>query len=334
MSEPSFYDILGVNEKSSHDEIKKAFRKLSLKHHPDRNNNSPESVKNFQTIGEAWETLGDASKRKQYDMSRRFGDAFPIPGMFSSASMNQSGFPGMNMDEVFAQMFGGMPHDMHFTSVPPFGGMQMPPGFGGPCGPSIRVFRGGVEVEPDFDFSRKGSTKPTAITKKITIDMSSVVEGDKVPLEFERWVLEEGVKRMETVKIYVDIPAGVDNNEIIVVENAGNVLHDRCIGDVKVIITIENESLFDRNGLDLIWKKEISLKDALCGFSFELKHLNGKSYAIRNTSGTIISPGYTKTIPGMGIKRGNHCGKLIILFTINFPKMLDKEAIEKLSEIL
>ena len=131
MAEPSFYDILGVNEKSSHDEIKKAFRKLSLKHHPDRNNNSPESVKNFQTIGEAWETLGDSSKRKQYDMTRRFGGDFPIPGMFAT-NMNQSGFPGMNMDDVFAQMFGGIPPEMHFTGASPFPGMQMPPGFGGP----------------------------------------------------------------------------------------------------------------------------------------------------------------------------------------------------------
>jgi DnaJ family protein B protein 4 len=333
MAEPSFYDILGVGEKSSHDEIKKAFRKLSLKHHPDRNNNSPESVKNFQTIGEAWETLGDSSKRKQYDMTRRLGGDFPIPGMFTT-NMNQPGFPGMNMDDVFAQMFGGISPDMHFTNAPHFPGMQMPPGFGGPGGPSIRVFRGGVEVEPNFDFSGKGSTKPTAITKKITIDMSSVINGDKVPLEFDRWVLEQGVKRIETVKIYVDIPSGVDNNEIIVIEDAGNVLHDRCIGDVKVIITIENESLFERSGLDLIWKKEISLKDALCGFSFELTHLNGKSYAIRNSSGTIISPGYTKSIPGMGIKRDNHCGKLIILFSISFPKTLDKECIEKLSMLL
>lgn len=333
MAEPSFYDILGVDEKSSHDEIKKAFRKLSLKHHPDRNNNSPESVKNFQTIGEAWETLGDSSKRKHYDMTRRLGGEFPIPGMFTT-NMNQSGFPGMNMDDVFAQMFGGIPPEMHFTGASPFPGMQMPPGFGGPGGPSIRVFRGGVEVEPNFDFSGKGSTKPTAITKKLTIDMSSVINGDKVPLEFDRWVLEHGVKRIETVKIYVDIPSGVDNNEIIVVENAGNILHDKCIGDVKVIIHIENESLFERNGLDLLWKKEISLKDALCGFSFELNHLNGKSYAIRNSSGTIISPGYTKSIPGLGIKRDGHSGKLLILFNIIFPRSLEKDVIEKLKDIL
>lgn len=334
MAEPSFYDILGVDDKASHEEIKKAYRKLSLKHHPDRNNNSPESVKNFQTIGEAWETLGDSSKRKQYDMTRRFGGDFPIPGMFTSSTMNQNVFPGMDMDDVFAQMFGGFPGEMHFATMHPFPGAPMAPGFSGKGGPSVRIFRGGHPMEPEFDFSGKGSTKPTAITKKITVDMASVVTGDKIPLEYERWVLEEGVKRTETVKIYVDIPPGIDNNEIIIKENEGNILHDRCIGDVKIIVQIENESAFERNGLDLLWKKDITLKDALCGFSFELKHLNGKSYSIRNSSGTIISPGYTKVIPGMGIKRDNHCGKLIILFNISFPNSLDKDVIEKLQEIL
>jgi DnaJ-class molecular chaperone len=326
MSEPSFYDILGVDQKASLDEIKKSYRKLSLKHHPDRNQNSPESVKNFQTIGEAWETLGDPVKRHEYDLSRLMGGRFPMSG--------QSGFQSMNIDEVFAQMFGGMPGEMKFSNVHPFPGMQMPPGFGGNGGPNIRVFTGGMSMEPQFDFSMKGSTKPTAITKKITIDMSSVMGGDNIPLEFERWVLEEGVKRVETVKIYVRIPEGIDNNEIIVIENSGNVLHDKCIGDVKVIVNIENDSTFERNGLDLIWKKDISLKEALCGFSFDLKHLNGKSYRINNANGNIISPGYTKIIPGMGIKRQGHSGKLCILFNIVFPDSLDSNVVKQLSEIL
>ena len=85
MSE-SFYKILGVNEKSTKDEIKKAFRTLSMKHHPDKNNGNPESTKKFQKITEAYETLGDEQKREEYDMINknpflRMGHQFGGGGM-------------------------------------------------------------------------------------------------------------------------------------------------------------------------------------------------------------------------------------------------------------
>jgi DnaJ-class molecular chaperone len=69
-SKENFYNILGVGEKATEEEIKKAYRKLSLQYHPDRNNNDPASVQKFQKIGEAYETLSDKEKRREYDMTR------------------------------------------------------------------------------------------------------------------------------------------------------------------------------------------------------------------------------------------------------------------------
>ena len=111
-------------------------------------------------------------------------------------------------------------------------------------------------------------------------------------------------------------------------------IHDDCIGDLKVIIEVRNDSEYIRNGLDLIIDKTISLKDALCGFSFELKYLNGKVYTITNQEGSIVIPEYTKLIPNMGLQRGDSRGQLIIRFHIEFPKSLTSDTIQQLKGLL
>jgi DnaJ-class molecular chaperone len=80
----------------------------------------------------------------------------------------------------------------------------------------------------------------------------------------------------------VPIPAGVDNNEVIVMRDCGNAASDDLKGDVKFIVAVENDSLFVREGMDLHYKKNISLKESLTGFSFEIQHINGKMISINN----------------------------------------------------
>jgi len=84
----------------------------------------------------------------------------------------------------------------------------------------------------------------------------------------------------------------------------------------------------------LIFEKKITLKESLCGFSFELKYINGKSYTINNNSGNIIIPGYKKIIPNMGLTRDDHTGNLIIIFEIEFPTKLSANVLDKLKELL
>ena len=111
-------------------------------------------------------------------------------------------------------------------------------------------------------------------------------------------------------------------------------------GDVKIYIKIKNESVFQRKGLDLIYNQKISLKESLTGFSFELKHLSGKTYVINNSDGKIIQPGYHKLIKHMGMirERGHPApplkGNLIIKFDIQFPNDISEETREKLRAIL
>ena len=96
----------------------------------------------------------------------------------------------------------------------------------------------------------------------------------------------------------------------------------------------EHES-FQRNGLDLIYKKSICLKEALCGCNFQIEHLSGKKYKITNSgTNTILTPNYIKIIPNLGIERGNYKGNLCIKFNVLFPSHLSKTQIEALEKIL
>ena len=158
--------------------------------------------------------------------------------------------------------------------------------------------------------------------------------GANIPVEIERWIIQDGAKTFEKETIYVEIPSGIDDNEIIILRDKGNVANENSKGDIKIFIKIENNSSFKRQGLDLIFEKKISLKEALCGFSFELKHVNGKTYTINNNKGSIVTPSYFKSIPNMGLIRNGHTGSLVITFIVEFPETLTNDQIGVISNTL
>ena len=323
MSDNNYYKILELSETANSEEIKKAYRKLSLKYHPDKNPGKPEVVEVFHKINNAYEILGDSNKKQEYDMMRNNPLAGLMSGMHHGGGGGGGG-QGPNIEEIFANMFFGgmgnpMANQMHG---------QMPQGMF-PGGTSFQIFRNGVPVN-----MAQQVQKPPPIIKTVPINMEMVLTGGSIPIEIERWILENGNKVIEIQTIYVTISKGVDNNEIIMLENQGNVVNDTCKGDIKIFIKIENDTEFQRRGLDLIIYKKISLKESLCGFSFELKYINNKHYTINNSSGNIIPPEYQKIIPNMGLTRDNHVGNLIIIFQVEFPFILTTNQIEALRNIL
>ena len=134
--------------------------------------------------------------------------------------------------------------------------------------------------------------------------------------------------------MYIDIPRGIDNNEIITLENKGNRINSAIIGDVEIKILITNDTQFFRQGLDLIYKKTITLKESYCGFNFDLPYIDGREFKIKNEPGNIIPPNFRKIIPNLGLKRDNDIGNLIILFDVIYPKQFTQEQIERLEKIL
>jgi DnaJ family protein A protein 2 len=146
--------------------------------------------------------------------------------------------------------------------------------------------------------------------------------------------MEHGIKVFEKETIYVTVPKGIDDNELIVLRDKGNILNEQCKGDLKIFVKIENDSMFTRAGLDLVLEKNITLKDALCGFSFEITYINGKSYTLNNNPGNIIPPGFRKMIPNMGLEREQHKGNMVIVFNVEFPEKLTEEQMKKIREVL
>ena len=315
----SFYSQLGIDPSSSKAEIKKAYRTLSMKYHPDKNNNTDESKKKFQEINEAYETLSDDEKRKQYDN--------PVSGQNIFYS-NHAPHPNDIFSHIFSMngMGANMGSDMGNIRVN-INGQEM--NFGSIGGPNIKIFR------------QNSLSKPSPIIKNVEVEMSKILETQSIPIEIERWISENNTKMYELETIYIEIPKGADNNEIIILKNQGNIISqdDKIIkGDIKVIIKIKNDTYYKRQGLNLILDQEISLKESLCGFTFELKYLNGKSYMLNNVKGTIIQNGHNKIIPNLGLTREINgketTGNLIIQFKIKYPETLSNEQIMKLNEIL
>jgi DnaJ family protein B protein 4 len=275
----SFYSILGVPENASSDQIKKQYRKLSLEFHPDRPTGD---ASKFKVINEAYETLSDDPRRKQYDrelhpqeinlFDMMFGDSFMMPGM-------QSMPPHVNV--MFQQI-------------------MKPP--------------------------------PMTITTNITLDQAYT--GCKLSIVIERWIHHNQIKQLETETCYIDIPQGIDSNECLLLPNKGNMGHDGTLGDVRMLIQVSNTTKLTRKGLDLYYQHTLTLKEALCGFSFELEYLQGKSFSINNTLGNIVQPNYKKVVPQLGMKRESSVGNLIIEFQVKFPTTLSSETLTALHALL
>jgi len=302
----NFYETLGVNETAGQEEIKKAYRKLSLMYHPDRNNNSPDSTNKFQKISSAYDIIGNEEKRRQYDMQQK-GNRFSqqTPTFFHTTNANIDPSEILNF---FSNNF--------FNNNASVNGVKI----------GQNIF--------NMDNLKQKLAKPTPIVKTETITLSNAYTGYNMPIEITRWIIENDIKREETETIYIPIPPGVDNNEIIILREKGNMLSETNKGDIKVFIKIQNDTEFTRNGLDIVFNKTIGLKDALCGFNFDMNYLDGRVFKINNTNGNIITNNYNKVLKGMGMKRDNHIGNLIINFTVTFPDKLTNEQINSLREIL
>lgn len=318
----SFYDILGVQKTSTKDEIKKAYRKLSMMHHPDKNNNSKESEDKFKKISEAYETLGNEDNKRMYDMQYQNPFIKMMSSQFSGNMFHQN--QESSFDDILSSIF-GMPFDININNTHNQTHNEMPFGFNNP---NITIFRNGMPIN-----IKQGLQKPTPIIKTINVNLLQIFSGTTIPLDIERWIIENGNKMFEHETIYVNVPQGIDDGEIIIINNKGNVLNENCKGDIKIFIKIENTTEFKRIGLDLLIEKTITLKEALCGFTFELKYITGKTYTLTNSLGNIINNGYKKIIPNMGFVRDNHKGNLVIIFNVVFPEKLSDKTIEILKNI-
>jgi DnaJ-class molecular chaperone len=247
-----------------------------------------------------------------------------------------------NVDDLFSMLFGGGGA----------GGLGNRRGGGAGAMPEIRIFHGGsggpfgpgsgpgpdlgnIYSHPFFRPSAPAIQKPGPIVMIMHITLEQAYRGCTLPVEVNRWIMIGDTKIEEEETLYVNIHSGVDDNEMIVLPEKGNAASDQHKGDVKLTIQVDNNTPFRRNGLDLMYRKTITLKEALCGFSFEFIHLNGKTLSLNNkANSTIVRPNYRKVVNELGMNRDGRSGSLIIEFDIEFPETLSREQIDGLNGLL
>jgi len=297
----SFYEVLGISKDATDTDIKKAYRSLSFKYHPDRNP-SEEATSKIQKINEAYETLSDANLRKQYDAKEGGGHDIGFGG----------GEPFADINNIFNMMFNGM------------SGMHTMQG-----NPHINIFRNGRPGH--FQFS---NIRIQPIIKQAEITLEQSYNGCVYTFEVERTIINNDEQVNEVETMYINLPCGISNGETIILPEGGNIVNSRK-GPLHIQISVVKHEIFTRNGHDLVYSKTITLKESLCGFSVEINHVSGKHFSINNiTNPTVIYPQYKKVVPGLGMKRDNNIGNLIIIFDVKFPETLSKEQTDILKTVL
>ena len=292
----SLYETLGISESASADEIKKAYRRLARKYHPDICKES-DCEEKFKEINGAYEILSDTNKKAQYD---RMGDS-----MFGGQSFHDfAGSQGdVDLDEILRNIFGGA------GGFGSFGG-----GFsGGFGGRSSGGFGGGFSgySEPDLD-----------VEVKITIAFNTAVLGGKHSVNY-------GGESFD-----IKIPAGIKDGEKLRVKNKGKSLGSKK-GDLYLVVTVASSPEYQRDGDNLIKDVDISLKKAIFGGKVELKTLY-KDITIKVPAGVKSGQKLRVKEQGVINRKTKTYGDLYLKLNIVIPKAdeLDEELANMMQEKL
>ncbi len=347
-----YYEVLGVDRNASADEIKKAYRKLAIKYHPDKNPGNKEAEEKFKEAAEAYDVLSDADKKARYD---QFGHA----GVEGAGPDFSGGFGNLNdiLNDLFGGAFGGG-----------FGGFSGFGGFGGGTrqqrvsrGRDIRVrvkltleeIASGVEKEisieksvPCTECSGKGAKNSSDIKTCHACNGTGEVQrvtnsflGQTITRSTCQQCNGEGkiisnpcrncsgsglVRKRETIK--VRIPAGVEAGMQLTLQGQGHAAKNNGInGDLLVVIEEQEHPNLKREGNNLYYTKIISVPEAILGSEAEIPCLDG-NYRIKVEPGT--QSGKVVRLRGRGLPSVNGyggIGDMYVKFAVWIPKKLDKE---------
>ena len=354
-----YYEVLGLQKGASEDEIKKAFRKMAMKYHPDRNPGDKEAEEKFKEINEAYSVLSDPDKKNKYD---RFGHA----GVDPNAGFGDGGFSGAggfdDIFDIFGSMFGG-------------GG-----GFGGGSARRNGPMKGRdlqKAITIDFEEAAFGVKKEISINKYVKCDTCKG-EGNKPGTEKRTCSNCNGTGQVHTVqrtpfgqfqstgpcpecggkgtvidtpcpdcggsgkvrknvKISVDIPAGVDNESVVTLRGQGEPGENGGPnGDLYIVISVRPHKMFKRERDNLYLDMPISFEQAALGDDIIVPTLSEKvSYKI--PAGT--QPGTVFRLKGKGVRnvRSGRMGDMYVKVILEVPTKLNskqKKAIQEMGKTL
>lgn len=303
-----FYKALGVGEDASESDIKKAYRKLSRKYHPDLNPGDAAAEKKFKEISEAYDVLSDKKQREEYDQIRRYGAAGMGAGGFGAGGFS-GGYPGadafggfrggtsanINIDDLLGGLFGGSTggsrrRSAGFTSAD-FGGMGS--GFG----------------NMGSDFGGAQHVAPEESTTSTRISLAQAYTGANVTV-----FLPDGSHTEAR------IPAGIKDGQKVRLRGKG--LRG---GDLKVTVRVSDDSVYSREGNNLILRAPVTLAEAVDGAVIEVPLPDASTVKLRLAPGQV---GRRLRAKGRGFKAKGGDGDLLVIPEIVLPTELSAEAQE------
>ncbi|XP_004480440.3 dnaJ homolog subfamily A member 4 [Dasypus novemcinctus] len=346
VKETEYYDILGVKPSASPEEIKKAYRKLALKYHPDKN---PDEGEKFKLISQAYEVLSDPKKRDIYDQ-----------GGEQAIKEGGSGSPGFSSPmDIFDMFFGGggrmarerrgknVVHQLSVTLEDLYNGVtkklalqknvicEKCEGVGGK--------KGAVEKCPlckgrgmQIHIQQIG---PGMVQQIQTVCIECKGQGERINPK-DRCESCNGAKVIREKKIIeVHVEKGMKDGQKILFHGEGDQEPELEPGDVIIVLDQKDHSVFQRRGHDLIMKMKIQLSEALCGFKKTIKTLDDRILVITSKSGEVIKHGDLKCVRNEGMpiyKAPLERGTLIIQFLVIFPEKhwLSQEKLPQLEALL
>src|SRR5690348_1371311 len=358
-----FYAVLGVSASASQDEIKKQYRKLAARYHPDKNPNDAKAADRFKEISEAYQVLGDADRRKQYDQMRQLGAFGGFGGGGRSGPRPGAGAPGA----------GGPGGNFHFEDFD-IGGL-------GGLGDIFSSMFGGGGTTGGARARNRGPERGQDVEMQLEVPFRVAALGDKVPVELEvneecatckgsgaapgaklqtcpecngRGTISFGqggfavqrpcpmclgrgqvpTERCPTCngagevrtrkKILITVPPGTDSGSRIRLKGqGGRGQHSGPPGDLVISFQVAPDRFFKREGLDVIAPVPINIAQATLGSRISVRTLDGKRVAIRIPPGT--SNGKRFRVRGQGIEKDGAKGDLIVQVDVQVPEKLTED---------
>lgn len=351
-----YYEVLGVNKTATDDELKKAYRKLAKKYHPDANpDNKKEAEAKFKEVNEAYENLSDPQKRRMYDQfghngPQGFGGNSTGGNYYSYTTSGFDGFDMGDLGDIFSSFFGGgfggrttkqsngpkkgndLRHNMEITFEEAYTGVKK----------EIQINRNeecetchgtgakpGTKVETCHVCNGTGQVRQvqnTILGQMQTTRTCTNCHGDGKVIKEPCSTCRGKGKVRKQAKVSINIPAGIDDNQTVVLRGEGEPGEKGGPkGDIYITVHIKRHSVFSRKGDNVTCEIPITITQATLGAELEIPMVAGKKEKYRISEGTQTGTKFTIKNKGFKAIHGNWQGDFIFTVIVQTPKRLSKE---------
>lgn len=346
-----YYEILGVDRNVDENALKKAYRKLAMKYHPDRNPDNKEAEEKFKEVNEAYEVLSDAEKRRRYDQFGHDG----VNGQFGGGGSQGFGGGFGGFEDIFGDIFGDVFGGQRTRRRGPERGQDIKQrvtisfedaAFGKKI--EIKLNRTEECSECHGSGAKAGTGKKTCPTCNGTGEVRTVQrtpfgniqssrtcstcngEGEIIETPCPKCHGKGYTRKVKTIE--VDIPAGIDDGQMIKLSGQGEIgKKGGPRGDLYIVVNIKEHPLFTRDGFDVYFEMPITFVQATLGDEIEVPTIDGKvKYTI--PEGTQSGTTFRLRDKGIPKLRGNSRGDQYIKITVEIPKKLNEKQKDILRE--